>query len=212
MGLLALVAIFVTSLFPTERRVAFAVQLQGNRVFWLLDFVAVLGLSWWLAEGLRALGSPRARRALVAVLLAAALGRGVYILRVEAGRPLASWNLPENDWADAMGWLRTRPSSWYVLADPGHAYKYGSSVRVAALRDTLVEAGKDTALAMYDRRVATEVAERLQATADFDQLTLDGIGQLRKRFGVDVMIDHVDRSFPLRVLYQNPSFVIYDLR
>ncbi len=43
-----------------------------------------------------------------------------------------------------MDWLKAAPPAWYVLADPGHAWKYGVSVRLAAEKDTLVEAGKDT--------------------------------------------------------------------
>ena len=70
-----------------------------------------------------------------------------------------------------MTWLRDRPASWYVLADPGHAWKYGVSVRLAAQKDTLIEAGKDTALAIYDRDVAMAVRDKLAAVASFDQLT-----------------------------------------
>ena len=53
-----------------------------------------------------------------------------------------------------MNWLRAQPVNWHVLADPGHAWKYGSSVRVAARRDTLLESGKDSSMAMYDRDLA----------------------------------------------------------
>ena len=71
--------------------------------------------------------------------------------------------LADTPWNEAMDWLKAPPSTWYVLADPGHAWKYGVSVRLAAEKDTLLEAGKDTALAMYDRRMAMAVADRLAA-------------------------------------------------
>jgi hypothetical protein len=211
-GLLALVLLFAVSLVPTERHVALAVQLQVNRVFWVLDIVTVAYLAWWIAEGISLTRTRGALRAVIAVLLLLAIGRGVYVLRVETGRPLASFTLATNDWTRAMTWLRTQDRSWNVLADPGHAWKYGSSVRVAAVRDTLLETGKDTAFAMYDRGVALRVAERGGAISDYDAISMVDVRSLRARYLADVMVDRADRTFPLPVLYRNPSFVIYDLR
>jgi hypothetical protein len=211
MGLVFLVIVFAAIVFPTEQRVALAVQLQVNRVFWLLDFVAVLYLSWWLTASYEP-SRVAVRRAVVSVIFALAVGRGLYVTTVEAQRPLMSWDLPDGDWSDAMRWLETGPSDLYVLADPGHVFKHGSSVRVAALRDTLIETGKDTALAMYDRNVAIQVAERIHVTGDFEALMPDDIRRLRQRFGVDVMVVRADRALPFMVLYRNASFVIYDLR
>ena len=211
-GLLALVVTFASSIVPTESHVALAVQLQVNRVFWLLDLVAVLYLAWWLTEGAGVLRRPVLRGVLLGILAVAAIGRGFYVVHVETDRPLITWALPTTDWTDAMAWLGTQPVSWHVLADPGHAWKYGSSVRVAARRDTLLETGKDTAFAMYDRGVAMQVADRLRATASFDTIDVEAIRGLRARFQLDVMVDRVDRSFPLPVLYRNRSFVLYDLR
>jgi hypothetical protein len=83
---------------------------------------------------------------------------------------------------------------------------------VAAERDTLLETGKDTAFAMYDRAIAMRVADRIEATAAYDNVTRDDISRLDARFELDVMVDRADRSFALPVLYRNASFVVYDLR
>ena len=111
-----------------------------------------------------------------------------------------------------MHWLKAQPPALYVLADPGHAWKYGVSVRLAAEKDTLVEAGKDTALAMYDRRIAMAVADRLTALHDFDHLTTADAEALRARYGLDVVIVDGMQRLALPELYRNRQFVIYDLR
>jgi hypothetical protein len=112
-----------------------------------------------------------------------------------------------------MRWLQTQPASWHVLADPGHAYRYGSSVRVAALRDTPLELGKDPAMAMYDQALARRVAERTAAFAGFDDWQSDeDVRAAASRFELDVFVDRADRTFGFPVLYRNPTFVVYDLR
>jgi hypothetical protein len=76
----------------------------------------------------------------------------------------------------------------------------------------LLEVTKDPAIAMYDRRIAMRVAERMAATANFDAFTVDDIRRLASRFALDMFVDPVDRPFPLPVLYRNASFIVYDLR
>ena len=127
-------------------------------------------------------------------------------------RRLVSMTLPNSPWGEAMDWLKGAPPTWYVLADPGHAWKYGVSVRLAAEKDTLVEAGKDTALAMYDRRIALAVADRLSALRDFDRLDDAELRALGERYGVDVAIVDASRHLSLPELHRNSQFVIYRLR
>ena len=91
-----------------------------------------------------------------------------------------------------MNWLRQQPASWQVLADPDHASKYGISVRVGALRDTVLEQSKDAAIAMYDRDIALRVAERREALAGFEAFGDDQIRAAARRFGADVLV--VDRD------------------
>jgi hypothetical protein len=207
-GLLTLVAIFLVSVPLTVMRVALAVQMQVTRVFWLLDFVTAAYLAWWLLD--QAARTPRARMAIIAILTASSLARGVYL--VSHDRQLLTMALPATPWVEAMDWLRGQPASWYVLADPGHGWKYGVSVRLAAEKDTLVESGKDTALAMYDRQIAMAVADRLAAVGDFDRLTTADVRARAARFGLDVMVIESDRRLDFPELYRNRQFVIYDLR
>jgi hypothetical protein len=109
-----------------------------------------------------------------------------------------------------MSWLRTQPSSWHVLADPGQAWRYGSTVRVAAWRDTLLDLGKDPAIALYSRDVAMRVAERQAALAG--DLTPDRVSALDARYGLDVLVTEITMRMDRPVLYQNATFVVYDLR
>jgi hypothetical protein len=113
-----------------------------------------------------------------------------------------------------MRWIERQPAStsWHVLADANHGWRYGSTVRVAARRDTLIEVSKDSALALYDRRLAPRVLDRLAAVGPWEELTLPDVRALDGRFGLDVMVDEADRAWPLPVLYRNAQFVVYDLR
>jgi hypothetical protein len=213
-GLAGLVVIFLISVPLTEGEYALAVQAQVNRIFWLLDAVTTFYIAWWLLDdrAARFSWSVRGRGIAIGVLLAITTARGFYILRYEARRPLFEIGLPENAWIDAMTWLRAQPASWHVLADPQHGWKYGVSVRVAAERDVLLEAGKDSALAIYDRDVAHRVAERSRAVGDFDHLSVTDVLALARRYDLDVLVDRADRTFPLPVLYRNAEFIIYRLQ
>jgi hypothetical protein len=136
----------------------------------------------------------------------------LYLLGVAPARPAVELELPRSQWTDAMSWIRHQPENWHVLADPQHAVFFGSSVRVAALRDTLFEAGKDPALAIYDRAAARRVLERSQALAGFDRFTTADVRNLATRYDLDVLVDRADRHFDLPILYRNDGFVAYDLR
>ena len=134
------------------------------------------------------------------------------MLRVEADRTLAQASLPQTPWIEALSWLETQPKSSFVLADPGHAWQYGTSVRVGAHRDTFLELGKDSSMAMYDRDVAMRVKARSAALANFEQMDADGLRELAAQFGLDVLVDRRTRTLALPVLHQNADFVVYDLR
>lgn len=206
-GVFALVAVFLISVPLTAMRLALAVEFQVTRVFWILDFVLAVYLAWWWV------GATAGRRWVVAVLALASLGRGAYLLTIEhPERQLVRLHAAPGPWTDAMQWLTTQPADWHVLADPDHGWKYGTSVRVAAHRDTLVEVGKDTAIAMYDRAIALRVAERLRAVGTFNELTQDALEQLAARFALDVVVAESAQTYALPVLYRNDRFVIYDLR
>jgi hypothetical protein len=208
-GLIALAILFLISVPLTMIHLAVAVQLQVTRVFWVLDFVAAAYLAWWIADDcLR--NRQMARRLAVAVLAAASLGRGAYLLSLD--RQLFTVDFPRTPWIEAMTWLKNRPGPLHVLADPGHAWKYGVSVRLAAEKDTLVESGKDSALAIYDRPLAMQVAERVDAVRDFDDLNAPDLHRLAARFGLDVVVLETTRSVDLPELYRNRQFVIYQLQ
>lgn len=209
---LVLVALFLLSVPLSAMHLALAVQLQVSRVFWLTDAVATAYVAWAVADSSARTRDEMWRWSVIGAVLLASVLRGYDVLRIETRRPLFETTLPASTWTDAMTWLRSQPDRAYVLADPGHAWKYGSSVRVAANRDVLVEAGKDTSIAMYDRDVAMSVADRLHALENFDELTADDARALATRFGVDTVVDTVDHPLALPVRYRNSQFVVYAIR
>jgi hypothetical protein len=211
-GCLALIALFAASLPFVAARVALAVQLQVSRVFWMADLLATLYATWWACEAFAAAGSrPRLRARLVAgVLIAAAAVRGWYVLRVEhPGRPFAQVRLPADAWTDASAWLRTTAPGAHVLADPGHAWKYGTSIRVSAARDVFLEDVKDGSIGMYDRSVALRVAERRLAIGDFSQLTAERARELAARYDLSYLVS--ERPMPLPEAWRNARFLVYRL-
>jgi hypothetical protein len=201
----AVVALFVLTLPLVAGRLALPVQLQISRVFWLVDFLATA----WLIGEIADRSEHRARLVVIVIGLVAT-ARGVYGLGVEhQDRSLMEVHLADSRWHDAMVWLRQQPRDIHVLADPGHAWKYGTSVRVSAERDVFLEEQKDSAIAMYSRDVALRVVERVKAIGDFNALTADRANVLSARYDIDYLVTEV--SIPsLREVYRNQQFHIYD--
>ena len=215
LGLGALAALFAATLPLVAARVALAVQFQVSRIFWMLDITATIYVVWALADAGRRMRGATARHrraaAVACVLLSLAAGRGAWVMWVEhPGRPVVQAGLPPGDWQDAMDWLRRQPPATHVLADPSHAWRHATSVRVAAGRDVYLEEVKDTAMAMYSRRVAMRVAERIAAVGDFGALTPAAARALADRFDLDLLV--TERSLDLPLAYRNARFSIYRLR
>jgi len=208
-GLLGLVAGFLISVPLAAMHTVTVVQLQVNRVFWLLDAIALIYVAWWLVDDLA--GRRKAAVVITAVAVALACVRGVYIL-YDTGRAFARVDLPADDWTDAMRWIRSQPPDLLVLADPGHAWKYGTSVRVAALHDTVLEQSKDSAMAMYDRAIALRISDRASALSDFGAFTEELFRTVGRRFGASLLVVERPPDLTLPRVYQNARFAIYDLR
>ncbi|HXH06890.1 MAG TPA: hypothetical protein VNI83_09905 [Vicinamibacterales bacterium] len=201
-GAMALVAVFLLALPLVALRIALAVQLQVGRVFWMLDFLATVLLVWLLA---------RRRPAIAAAVLAlCTMARGAYSQFVShPDRPLVQVGLPAGDWRDAMAWAAQTPKDTHWLADPGHAFRYGSSLRIAAGRDVFLEGSKDGALAIYDRQVAARVLERVQAIGDFSALTAARARALAARYDLDYLVTEARLELP--VFYRAGRLFIYRL-
>lgn len=203
-GAAALVGIFLATFPLVQAKFAFLVQLQISRVFWLVDFVALLCLIGLARR-------ERAAKIVAAVAVALATGRGVYIMAVEhPERPLMAVQLPASEWEDAMRWIRSQPAKSHVLADPGHAWKYGSSVRVSAERDVFLEEVKDSAIAIYSRDGALRYNERLGAIGDFTQLSYARVSELADQYDLDYLV--ADRNFRFPLAYRNSRFRVYALQ
>lgn len=207
-GATALVALFLVTLPLVAAGLSLAVQFQISRVFWLVD---VLALVYFIAAIADARASA-ARAVLAAVaILTLATCRGVYIMLVERPeRALFEMHLPDSPWEDAMRWMARQPPDVHVLADPGHAWKYGTSVRVSGERDVLLEEVKDSALAIYSREVAIRVVERTGAVGDFGSLSAERARDLASRYDLDYLVTEADLALP--VAYRNTQFTIYALR
>jgi hypothetical protein len=207
-GATALVAAFVITLPAVAAHVAFPVQLQISRVFWLVDFVATVAIVGAVAE--TAWVKRQGRPALAACLLALAAGRGGYILFVEhPERPLFRLHLEDTPWHEAMRFVATLPKDALVLADSGHAWRYGTSVRVSAGRDVFLEETKDSAVAIYSRDVAVRVVERIRALGDLSTRAPEDIERLGEQYGVTHVV--TEGRLPLPPLFENARFRVYAL-
>jgi hypothetical protein len=207
-GGLALLALFLATLPLAAMGMWLFVELQISRVFWLMDFMATVYLM--SAIELR-WQRPRVVRAIALALVAIAVARGIYILQVErAERALFAFAIPASPWKATMDWLARTPLDTHVLADPGHAWKYGASVRVAAGRDVFHEEVKDTAVAIYSRAVAERVLERSRALGRFEDLSPERARQLAAQYDVDYLV--TEAQWPLPVMFTSPPFTVYDVR
>jgi hypothetical protein len=208
-GCVALLVIFALVLPLNAAKVQIAVQMQPARVFWMLDFLATIYVVWALAEGLRP-NEARARVAAIAIL-ALSLARGAYVGTVASReRNLVSLDIPDTDWGRVMRWARETPRDSHWLADPGHAYKYGTSVRVAGHRDVFVEAVKDQAIGMYGREVAIRTRDRLAAIGDFAQLTPERARALAVEYGLDYLVS--EQRLDLPATFEAGRLKVYRLR
>ena len=206
-GATALVALFLVTLPAVAAHVALAVQFQFSRVFWIVDLLVAM-------YAIAAIGERLGRRGVTAfagVLLAVSLARGTYIMWQEhPERPLFQVSVPASAWTDAMRWVARQPLDAHVLADPGHAFKYGVSVRVAARRDVLLEDDKDSAIAMYSRAIAQRVLERRRALGDFPAMTAPAARALAERYDLHYLV--TEAALPLPEVYRNAQFRIYVLK
>lgn len=226
-GATALVTVFLFTLPAVAAHVAIAVQFQVSRVFWLVDFLATVYVIGAISTS-RTMNaatsddsqSHAARTSMVrekgavvlaALLVAVSVSRGVYIVFIEhPERRLFELHLPDDPWEDAMRWVSRQPLDVAVLADPGHSWKYGTSVRVAAGRDVFMEDVKDSAIAMYSRDVAVRVVERTRALGDFAALTPERARELAAEYDLTYLV--TEQPLPLPVAYRNAQFAIYRLR
>jgi hypothetical protein len=219
---------FLASVPLTMIPIALAVQMQVSRVFWILDCLATMYVVWLVVEGARPsavlwwrrapAGSvsalrPSRRQAMAAALVLglASAGRGIYVMALQhPDRALVEPGLPRNEWTDVMAHVAKLPPTTHVLADPGHAWKFGTSVRVAAARDVYLEDVKDTAIGMYSRHVAARVAARAFDLREFESMTAERARALARDHDLDVLV--IDRDLPLKEIYRNARFRIYSLR
>ena len=210
-GCLALLVIFFASLPLNAARIPLAIQFQVPRVFWMLDFFATAYVVWALAEGVAPRATIRRAQVTAAVILRASMARGAYVLVVRfPDRAVAQVDVADNDWGRVMAWARStdRGSGW--LADPLHAVKYGTSLRVAGHRDVFVEGVKDTAIGMYDRAVAMRTRDRLAALGPFEALEPDGARVLATTYGLDYLV--IDRDMSLPLAFESGALRVYRLR
>jgi hypothetical protein len=208
-GCLALVIVFAVALAFNQARVALAIQLQPARVFWMLDFLALVYLVWLAAEGAQPSSQWRARVGfLVVVALSAA--RGAYVMRIEfPSRPLFEAGVP-GDWGAVARWAEFTPRGTGWLVHPNHASKYGTSFRMAAGRDVFVEAVKDAAIGMYDRSIALRTRDRQRMVEEFDQLSPERAHEIGAAANLDYLVTESPTALPLA--FQSGALHVYRLR
>lgn len=205
----ALLGVYLLAVPLLVGRSALTIQLQPARVFWLVDLFATIAVIW-LAES-SARRRSRVPAVLAMLLLVASTARGVYLMNVQfPERSVFLAAAPESPWQDVMRWARGTDRRSHWLADPNHAFRYGSSVRVAAMRDVFIEGTKDTAIAMYDRAIAVSVAERLPLVADFDALSATAVLTLARTYDLDYLV--TEATLPLPIAYKRAPLTVYRLQ
>ena len=213
-GCAALVGLFLISVPLASSHVALAVQLQVSRIFWLVDIFAMAYVAWLAVEcptrTSMVPGWPRPRHAVVALVAVAAIARGGYVTLVEkADDPLVRTTLPADDWTEVMAWAADRPVGTHFLTDPDHAWRYGSSVRVASRRDVYLEEIKDIGIAIYSDKVAYRVARRIEDLGTFATLDAGRARTLAARYDIDYLITEHPVDLPL--VHRAGRFRVYDL-
>ena len=208
-GALSLLVVFGALLPFNAAGAQMAIQLQPARIFWMLDFLATFYVVWALVES----GRTPARRAVAVAALVCLLtvSRGLYVAIVAfPSRPMFALDLPDTDWTRAMAWARQSPSSSHWLADPQHAWLYGTSLRVAGQRDVFVEASKDQAIGMYHRAVAMRTRDRIAEVGDFPAMTAERARALSLRYDLDFLV--TEATLPLPVAFASGTLNVYRLR
>lgn len=212
-GAVVLALGFLVTLPAVTMGSALFVQLQISRAFWVLDLLATAVLVGWAVDQPNAAASagPRGWRLGVAVLvIGTAIGRGAWVTLVEHGdRPVVATTLPDDDWTRVIRWASAQSARTHLLADPGHAWKYGAPLRYAG-RDVFLEEVKDVALAFYSRQAAGRVIERQEALGDFSALDAPAARMLASRFRLDYLV--AERDFDLPLVHQEGRFRVYALR
>ena len=215
-GCAALLVLFLLSVPLASAHIALVVQLQVSRIFWILDVLGSCYLGWVLVE--RPFRTRSAwtwvtttpRPAIVIVLLALAVTRGAYVTAVDpAGQPISDDPTATDDWRDVMAWTAAQPVGTHVLADPGHANLYGTSVRVASERDVYLEIVKDVGIAIYSSDIAHRVAQRVEALGDFNALSEAHAVALADRYEIDYLI--TVHELRLTEAHRTGRFHVYDL-
>ena len=142
-----------------------------------------------------------------AAIAVAAMARGAYVMRVEfPSRPLFETAVP-GDWGRIAGWARNSPKDAGWLADPMHAARYGTSLRMAAARDVFVEGTKDAAIGMYDRTIAFRTRDRLRELGDFSSISADAVRSLGQRYGLTYVVS--EHAFPFPLAFEAGALRVY---
>ena len=67
-------------------------------------------------------------------------------------------------------------------------------------------------MALYDRRIALRVAERIEAVGTYGALDTAAVRRLAERFGLDVAVTEAGHVLDVPLLYANDAFTVYDVR
>jgi hypothetical protein len=209
-GALVLTLGFLVTLPAVAAGSAFFVQLQISRVFWILDLLGVVSVLWLILEREPEPAPLPLRRGLVALMVSAALARGLWVSVAEPrDRPLVGWSLPQNDWTGILTWAERQPRHVHLVADPGHAWRFGTPLRYAG-RDVLLEEVKDTAMAIYSRDSAARVIDRQTALAAFATLDAEEARALARRYRLDYLITLTPMALP--EVHREGAFLVYSLK
>jgi hypothetical protein len=137
--------------------------------------------------------------------------RGLHVGFLEnPRRPAFAAVLPTDEWTSALRWIALNtPHDAYVMADPGHAWKFGTAVRIGAERDVFLEEIKDVAMAIYSRQTAARTIARIGAASSFAEMDAAGLQRLAAAEGLTLVV--TERPLDLPVMHASGAVRVYRL-
>ena len=119
--------------------------------------------------------------------------------------PLGAQLLQHLEWLTSLS-----PGFLAVQTGPDHVFRYGTSFRIAARRDVFLERIKDSAMAMYSRELAMQIARRQRDVGNFNALTEVRALQLARAHDLDYLIS--EQTLRLPEVHREGPLRLYSLR
>lgn len=167
------------------------IKLQLSRVLIFSYFVSALIISSIVT---------RKFQKLVLITLIALIS----IYSLQSGR---SFKLKQdNDWIDVQLWTKNNTLKGCIFL----TRFYNQGFRVYSQRPIVAEY-KDGTLSFYSQEFARKWKERINDIGDWENLNIDQLNNLQKKYNFSYLVSSNDRNISLEAVYKNRVYVIYKM-